>query len=130
MQKLKSLNFGITGIIKSVLIGIVSTLVGIVIFAIVLKFANIPSNAVNYVNDVIKALSIFIMVLILKRKNTGGLLIKSVVAGLLYAVLSFIIFSILNGGMVFDMSVLFDLLFAVAVSVIVSIILNLFGKRA
>ena len=125
------LNFSsILSIIKCVMIGIVVTLLGVVVFAIVLKFADIPSNVVGYVNDVIKVLSIFVMVLCLKKSNEGNLLIKAIFGGLIYAVLSFIIFSILNGGMVFNLSVVYDLLFALVASVIVAIIVNLLNRKS
>ncbi len=112
------------------MIGIVATLLGIVIFAIVLKFVDIPSNIVGYVNDAIKVISLFVMVLCLKKKNEGNLLLKSIFGGIIYAVLSFIIFSILNGGMVFNMAVVYDLIFAVVASVIVAVIVNLLHRKS
>ena len=130
MQKIKSLNLGVVSLLKAVLIGIVCTLIGIVIFAFVLKFTDLNSNIIGYVNDAIKAISIFVIVFLLNRKHNGNLLIKSVVAGFLYALLTFIIFSILNGGFNFNMSIVFDILFAIIVSAIAAIIINLTGKRA
>ena len=130
-MKSKSLNFsGLLTIIKCVMIGIVATLLGVVIFAIVLKFVDIPSKVVGYVNDAIKVISLFVMVLCLKKKNEGNLLLRSVFGGLIYAVLSFIIFSILNGGMVFNLSVVYDLIFAVVASIIVAIIVNVLNRKS
>ena len=129
MQKLKSLNLGLLSILKAVLVGIVFTLIGIVLFAVVLKFTDLSLSIVNYVNDIIKAVSIFVIILIIKRANPDKLLIKSIVAGLLYAILSFVIFSILNGAVNFNMSAVFDLLFSVIVAVIASVFLNLFSRK-
>ena len=130
MQKLKSFNWsGILNVIKCCLVGIVTTLIGIVFFAIVLKFADFSSTIINYVNNVIKTLSIFIMVLCLKRRGEDKLLIKSIIAGTLYSLLSFIVFSIINGGFDFNLSLLYDLLFAVIVSVIAAVIINITFKR-
>lgn len=129
MQKIKSLNFGFMSIIKSVLIGIVTTLIGVVIFAVVLKFVDVPSNMVNYINDVIKCVSIFVVVMLLKKVDSQNLLLRAVAAGCLYAILSFVIFSILNGGFDFNLSILFDLLFALIVSVVAAIMVNLTRKR-
>ena len=130
MQKLKSINWsGFLSILKCCLIGIVVTLIGIVFFAIVLKFADLNSTVITAVNNIIKALAIFFMVFFLKKSGNGKLIVKALVAGLIYAVLSFLIFSIMNGGFVFNLSILYDLLFALIVSVIAAVILNLTRKK-
>ena len=117
-------------ILKACLIGLVVTLLGIVLFAIVLKFVDVSSNVIGYINDAIKAISLFVTVLIIKKANNGKLLLKSIVAGVIYAVLTFIIFSILNGQVVFNMSVLYDLLFSIITAIIVSVIVNLLNRKS
>ena len=131
MQKIKTLNFsGFLTILKCCLIGIVSTLIGTIIFAVTLKFTNLSSTFIYYINNVIKIFSIFIMIMCLKRKVEGKLLIKSVVAGFLYAVLTFIIFSLLSGELVFNSSLIYDLIFSLVVSVISTIILNVASRKS
>ncbi len=129
MSKIKSVSSNILPILKSVLIGIATTLAGIVIFALVLKFTNINANAVTYVNDIIKGIAIFLMIFALKRKSNSQLFVKSIIAGLIYAVLSFVIFSILNGGFNFNITFLYDLIFAIIVAAVASVILSLFHKN-
>ncbi len=130
MQKIKSIKLGgIVSILKCCLIGIVASLIGTVIFAIVLKFANFPSKFVSYINDIIKVFSIFIMIACLKKKDGKKLFIKSVFAGVIYAVLSFFIYSILNGTFAFGLGFAYDLLFAVIVSMIVSVIINVIIRK-
>lgn len=130
MNKLKSLKLtGFLTILKCCLIGIVTTLVGIVVFAIALKFTNLNSTAISWVNDIIKGISLFFVVFCLKKKGVEKLPIKSAISGLIYAILSFVIFSILNGGMAFGLGILYDIIFAVIVAVIASIILNLVRKN-
>lgn len=119
----------ILAIIKSCLFGLIVTLIGTVILAVILKFADIPSKIVSYLNDVIKAISLFVVVLILKKSSSEKLLLRAVIAGVVYWVLSFIIFSVLNGGFGFDLSILFDLLFAIIVSVVATIIFKLTSKK-
>ena len=129
MQKMK-FDFSKLGMfIKIALAGIISTLVGILIFSFILKFVDMSSTVISYINDVIKALSIFIMVLILKKLDGERLLIKSIIASLLYAILCFIVFSILNGSFAINMSLVFDLFFAIAVSVIATIIVNTLKRK-
>lgn len=130
MQKLKSLNSSHTlAIIKACLLAIVITLIGVVILALILKFTDLSSNFIGYINDVIKALSIFVMVLFIKKWTEANLLIKSIIGGLLYAILSFVIFSILNGGFAFNMSFVYDLLFSLIASMIVAVIFNIIGRK-
>lgn len=130
-MKLKSLNFSfLLSVIKCCLIGIVVTLAGIVAFAVVLKFVDVPTNVVGYINDVIKGLSIFVLVLCLKRGNNQKLLLKSALGGAVYALLSLIVFSILNGNFVFNMTIVYDLIFAIIVAVVASVIVNLLSKKA
>ncbi|MBE5741282.1 MAG: TIGR04086 family membrane protein [Clostridiales bacterium] len=130
MQKLKSFKFSsILSIIKCCLLGIVVTLLGVVIFAVVLKFTDLNTTVISYINDVIKAISIFVMVLCIKKANDDKLLLRSIVGGVLYAVLSFVVFSILNGGFAFNLSLLYDLLFSVIVSAIASVIINIVKRK-
>ena len=130
MQKIKSINFGgVLTLIKCALIGIVYSLLGTVIFAFVLKFANLSSTFISYINDLIKVFSIFIMVMCLKRVSGEKLLFKSLIAGVIYAVLSFILFSILNGKFAFDLTIIYNLLFALIVSAICSVIINIISRK-
>lgn len=130
MQKLKSLNWGgFLSIIKCCMIGILVTFVGLILFAVVLKFVDLSSNIIGYINDALKAISIFVMLFCIKKTNGDKLIIKSIFAGLLYAVLSLIIFAILNKGFAFNMTILYDILFALIVSIIVAIIINLIHKK-
>ena len=130
MQKLKSISLsGVLSVIKCCLVGLVATLVGVVVFALVLKFTDLSSSNISYVNNAIKAVSIFVMIICIKKANSEKLMLKSIFGGVVYAVLSFVIFSILNGKFVFNMSILFDLLFAVVVSIICFVIISLIKRK-
>ena len=130
MEKIRSFNLNkILSYLKSALIGIATTLIFFVIFAVVLKFVDVPSGVVGYVNDIIKVLSIFLMMFFMKRFNDGKFIIKGAICGLIYGILTYVIFSIINGDFMFDMSLVFDLLFAVVVGVISAVILNLMSHK-
>ncbi len=130
MDKVKSNKFSwIFSLLKCCLIGILATLIGTLLFAIVLKFVDFSSKTISYVNDGIKMISLFITIGCIKKVDGEKLLIKSVLAGLIYALLTFVIFSVLNGGFNFNLTFVYDLIFALVVSVIISVILNLFNKR-
>jgi len=129
MQKIKFDFSGLLSIIKCALIGVISTLIGIVVFSVVLKFANLSGSVINYINDIIKVFSIFIMVMCIKRKDGSKLLIKSLFAGVIYSLLSFVVFSVLNGSFEFNLSFFYNLIFAVIVSAIVSVIVNILKQK-
>ena len=124
MDKVKSNKFGVVfNIIKASLLAIIITLVGVVLLAVVLKFTDLSSNVINYVNSAIKILALFIMIMYIKNRE-NNLLIKSVFGAVIYALLTYIIFSILNGSFVFNMGVVYDILFAVVVSIIASVVVK------
>lgn len=129
MEEKSKKSGAILTIIKSCLFGLIVTLIGTVILAVILKFADIPNKIVSYLNDIIKAVSLFVVVLFLKKSSSDKLLLRAVIAGVVYWVLSFIIFSVLNGGFSFDLSILFDLLFAIIVSVVATIMFKLTSKK-
>lgn len=130
MKKLKSLKLStVATLLKACLFGLLITLVGIIILAVILKFADLSSVVVNCINDAIKVLSLFAVVLIIKKVDGQNLLLKSVFAGLIYAVLAFVVFSTLSGSFVFNMSVVYDLLFAVVSAVVVAVVVNLTSKK-
>lgn len=130
MQKMKSFNLSdVVNILKCCLLGIVITLVGIVALAFVLKFVDLSSTTINYINDIIKGLAIFVIMICIKKHNPDKLLLKSVVAGSIYAFLTFVIFSILNGSFVFNLAFVYDLLFSVIVAVLITIIINILKRK-
>ena len=129
MQKIKFNFSNILTLVKCALIGLVATLLGIVVFSVTLKFADLSNLVISYVNDIIKAFSIFIMVMCIKRKSGDRLMFKALFAGIIYAILSFVIFSILNGQFVLNMTFVYDLLFAVIASAIVSVIINILNNK-
>lgn len=130
MQKNKIINFSwVLSLIKCCLIGIVITLLGIILFAFILKFVDLSSKTISYINDLIKILAIFVMINCVNKFNGNRLLFKSIFAGIIYSILCFTIFSILNGGFNFNLSFVYDLLFSVIVSMIVSVIINIIGHK-
>lgn len=130
MKKLKSINWSsFITILKACLLGIVCTLVGVVVFAIVLKFTDLPTKYISFINDVVKILSLFVVIMIISKKTEGKLLLKSIIAGIIYSFLSLIIFSALNGGLSINASIIYDLLFAIVSSVLITIIVNVLSRK-
>ena len=126
--KLKN-NVILMAILKGSLIAVVVSLVGILFFAFIIKMFGITDEFLKPVNQIIKALSIFLGVFGgLKTYKEKGLVLGLVI-GLVYTLLAFLVFSALNGNFKFDKSLLTDVLFGGIMGAISGVIVvNLKGK--
>lgn len=108
--KIKDKSFWL-GIIKSSILAVTISLILILIFALVIRFFDISDKLISPINQAIKILSIFFGCLIGLKSSTKGL-IKGIIIGFIYILLSYIIFSILSGTISFGVSSIIDILFA------------------
>ena len=111
--------------VKSTFIGILVSLIGLLAFALVMKFVVLSDNVVSAVNQGIKAVSIFISVKHFAKFVDHKLPVHSLIIGLLYSVLAYLVFSVLSGSFVFNLGTLSDLLFATLTAFICGIIVKL-----
>lgn len=130
MQKIKTIKLGgMWGLIKCALIGLIISLAGTIILAFVLKFADFSTMIISYLNDFIKVVSVFFMIICVKKQNKGRLFIRALLAGLLYSLLSFLVFSIMNGKFIVDLSLLYNGLFVIIVSAISAVIISILNRK-
>lgn len=115
--------------IKGSLVALCVSLVGILIFAFILKFANISDGAIRPINQIIKGISILIGVFVAMRKLDKMGLVGGLLIGLLYTILAFVVFSILDGNFDFNLTLLNDLLFGGIMGAICGIIAVNVKKR-
>ena len=118
-----------TSLIKGALIALSISLIAICIFAFVLRFCDINSSAIKPINQAIKIISILIGTLIGLKKSKEMGFISGFCIGLLYTILAFVVFSILNGGFVFDRSIINDLIFGSLAGAIAGVIAVNFKKK-
>ena len=109
-------------IIKGSLIALCISLVGILIFAFILKFASISDKAIRPINQIIKGVSVLIGVFVAMRKVDKMGLVGGLLIGLVYTILAFVVFSILDGNFEFNLTLLNDLLFGGIMGAICGII--------
>lgn len=95
-------------IIKSVLIATLFSLGFILLFALVVRWASLDNTVIVPVNYAIKILSVLLGVLIGYRKQNG--ILKGAITGLIYTLLTFLIFACLDGFKTVDFNWL-DLVF-------------------
>lgn len=103
-------SFGIN-LVKGTLIALSFSLIGILIFAFILKFTNISESVITPVNQVIKGISIFLGVFIALKKQRETGLVSGLLIGFLYTILAFLVFSALSGSISFDTTLLTDIAF-------------------
>lgn len=118
----------VKSIFKGVMYAVVATLLFVLLFALIIKWANLGNGVIRPVMQVIKVVCIFIGVAIALRKAKkfgwlyGGLI------GILYMVLTFLIFSLLDGNFTIGWAALSDLLFQTLVGVVSAVLLRMRNK--
>ena len=96
--------------IKSLFISFIVTFAAIIIFAFIIKLANIPDKAIGPVNLIIKAVSVFLGTLVLTKNGTKGL-VNGVLFAFVYTAIAFTIFSLLAGEFVLGFGLISDFAF-------------------
>lgn len=127
-EKFKANPANIVKIIKSSLVGVITSILLVLLFAFVLKFIDLNSGVIAVVDQIIKIISIFIAILVLS-KNVDKLLIKGLLVGITCSVLTFIVFSILNGGINFSIAIFTDIAFSALVGGVGAILLNIIKRK-
>lgn len=117
---------GKSGFLKNTFIGtliaLCVSLVLVLIFAFMLKFTNIPDSAIRPVNQIIKAVSVFLGVFIGLKKSKELGLVSGLLIGFIYTILAFLVFSVLNGSFIVDITLLTDIVFGAVIGAICGII--------
>lgn len=94
-------------IVKSVIVAVILSLVLILLAALLIKVCNIPTSAIPVINQVIKAVSVLVACLLCLKVPQNGWL-KGIAVGLMYIVIAFVIFSLLDGAFDWSLKILND----------------------
>ena len=116
-------------VIKGSLMALSISLILICIFAFILRFCDISSDVIKPINQVIKIVSILIGSFYGLKKATEMGLITGFSIGIFYTILAFVVFSLLNGGFVFERTLINDLIFGGIAGAVAGIISVNFKKR-
>ena len=113
---------------KGVIISLCIVMVAILLFAFVVKWASLDSSVIEPVNQIIKIVAIFFGVWTAMKKSGGKYFYKGMAVGAIFSILSFLLFSTLNGTFAFDITVIWDIIFATAIGLISSVIAKILIK--
>ena len=116
-------------ILSGTIVSIALTLVLILLFAVIIRFLNVPDKAIFPVNQVIKIVSLFVGISIVLKKTKSKGFFTGIIIGLCYFVISYLVFSILQGSFNFNLNNFYDLLLTALMGGIIGIILINFFKR-
>ena len=130
MNKTKQLNANnwFIDIFKGTIFSLVISMVLIIIFAIIIRFANISDGLIMPINQGIKAVSLLIGIILALRNSFKGF-VKGLLIGFAYAILSYIVFSILSNTLSFGLTSIVDLLFDGLIGAISGMIAVNMGRR-
>ena len=109
LAKVDNKKNNIIAIISGVLVSVATTLVLILVFALLIRVLSIPDGVIFPINQVIKVISLFLGCLIINKRTHKNGIINGLLLGLLYFVLSFVLFAILQGSISWVISNFFDL---------------------
>lgn len=115
-------------ILKGAIYALIISLLGILLFAFIIKLTSLSDNLIKPINQIIKVVSIMFGCFFAFKKNNEKTLIKGLFIGILYTVLAFLLFSALNGSFNFSKTIFVDILFGGVVGIISSIVYNIFHK--
>ena len=101
-----------TAVIKGALWAVSISLIAILLFAIIIRFTNIPDSFIMPINQVIKVFSILIGAILASKINPRNGLKMGFTIGVVYSILAFIIFSILSMTFSLGMTNIIDIVFA------------------
>ncbi len=107
-------------ILKGTLISVVVSLILVLIFAVIAKFCTLKTEIFPFVNEAIKAISIFVGVLFAVKEPSKGFW-KGMLIGMLFTVVSAGIFALL-GGTFSGTGILLDLVIGTVVGIIAGIV--------
>ena len=109
-------------IVKTVVVAILISMVLVLVFALIVKATDIGEDAIAYVNQGIKIVSVLIGCLIGFHRGGRGGWLKGLISGLLYVVTSFLVFSLISGEVSFDKLSWVDVLTGTAAGLICGVI--------
>ena len=97
-------------IFKGVIFSLIISVLTVIVFAIIVKFANLSSKTVEIVNIALKIISILVGTLLAVGSGRQGLF-KGGVIGLLFVLVSYLVFSLINGSFSVNPLTAFDVIF-------------------
>lgn len=111
MDTLNSKRKYILQLLKGAFFAVSISLVGILLFALLIKFTSISDKWIMPINQIIKIVSIFFGVLLSFERGGNQGFLKGLIIGIVYTIFAYLVFSILAGKFSFSLNSFTDMLF-------------------
>ena len=111
----------LTNVLKGSFVAISITLVCILLFALIIKLTNLSDSVIMPINQFIKIISIFFGVKCATKHVKEKGLLKGALIGLIYTILSFLIFAALSRTFPISFTLFYDALFSMVIGAICGI---------
>ncbi len=108
-------------ILLSSLYAVLIAIIAVMIFAAILNWVNVGDNIIRGVNIAIKIIAIAVGCVLGIKRNQGGI-VKGVCVGVIFGILSWLIFSLIVGDWAWGISELVDLVCSVGAGAISGIV--------
>ena len=102
--------------VKGVVIALIFSMVGALLFALVIDLFSLPLSVIKPVNCILKILAVVIGTLVAVKDSKG--LIKGIIMGLAISFSAFLLFGTIGGEISFSLSFLWELLLGIVVGAI------------
>ena len=118
----------LTSVIKATALSLICSLLGILIFAFIVKAVALSDGTVKSVNQFIKVIAVFIGCFFSVKGKLG--IVKGGVSGALFTVLLYAVFALMSGSKIFSAEMFADISFTAIIGGISGIIaVNVRGKE-
>ena len=108
--------------LKGAIIALCVAMVLILVFAFAVKWFALNEGVINPINQIIKIVSIFFGVLGACKVSQNQYLLKGLLVGALFSLISFVLFSMLNNfTFSFTMATIWDMLFSALIGVVCTV---------
>ena len=123
----KLTKYDFADIALSTLLSVIFSVLAVMVFAVIVGFAEIPDEVIEPVNIAIKILAIALASVIGMRRKSNGL-IKGLLTGLLYAGATCLVFALTSGSFTDNAMTVYDALTCAASGVVSGILAVNIGK--
>lgn len=129
MKKLSLNKHFFFDLIRSTIVAVIISLVLVLIFALIVNLANVNENIILPVNEAIKVVSLLIGCFIGFKDMRSGVF-KGAITGLLYTLLSILVFGIISHSVKFNLLSLVDVALGIIAGAISGILVVNLKKKS
>ena len=115
--------------LRGAIIATIFTIAVILIFALILKNGGVAESSIPLINQIIKILGVCIAALFVVLKGQEKFWICGGMSGVMYIVLGYLVFSLIEGAFGAPLVLLSDALMALIVGAVFSIIFSQFKRK-